>query len=245
VIAVIVLAVPAVAASRLVDTDAFPVGRVDVQGAVFTDRAAVETILRAGADNVFRYDAAAAAAQVAALPTVRHASVRVALPDLVVATVEERVPVVLWTVGDDKGGFLADADGLLFAHVTSRPTGLPRVDDRRAASGAIGVGDRLGAIDLRAARALLSVTPSMLGTGAAALAIAISDADGFEVTTQPASWTAVFGPYGEVTRSPDLVPVQVQCLASLLAAGPESRIGRVVLSPDGQACGTYAPPKKS
>ena len=44
---------------------------------------------------------------------------------------------------------------------------------------------------------------------------------------------------------PDLVPLQVQCLASLLASGPESRLGRVVLSPDGQACGTYAPPKKS
>jgi hypothetical protein len=36
--------------------------------------------------------------------------------------------------------------------------------------------------------------------------------------------------------------LQVQCLASLLAAGPEERVGRVVLSPEGQACGTYAPP---
>ena len=81
--------------------------------------------------------------------------------------------------------------------------------------------------------------------GAAALAVAVTDADGFEMATRPASWSAVFGPYGDVTRSPDIVPLQVQCLASLLAAGPESRLGRVVLSPDGQACGTYAPPKKS
>jgi hypothetical protein len=212
---------------------------------VLTDRASVEGTLLAGAGNVFRYDSAAAAARVAALPTVRRASVRVALPDLVVATIEERVPVVVWSIGDEAGGFLVDDSGLAFAHAASPPAGLPRVADRRAAGARLAVGDRLAAVDLTAARTLLSITPAMLGTAAAGLAVSVTDADGFEMTTRPASWVAVFGPYGDVTRSPDLVPLQVQCLASLLAAGPEARVGRVVLSPEGQTCGTYAPPKKS
>jgi len=244
-VAVVALAAVSVGAWRIVDSDAFRVQRVRVEGADLTDRASVETTLLAGAGNVFRYDSAAAAARIATLPTVRRVSVHVALPDLVVASVEERGPVLVWRVGDEQGGFLVDADGLVFAHVVAPPAGLSVVDDRRAASSSLAIGGELAAIDLRAARTLVSITPVMLGTGAAALAVAVTDADGFEMATRPASWTAVFGPYGDVTRSPDIVALQVQCLASLLAAGPESRLGRVVLSPEGQTCGTYAPPTKS
>ena len=242
-LAIAALLAVTVAGWRVVDADAFPVKRVDVDGAVLTDRAAVEAALLAGAGSVFRYDSAAAAARIAALPTVLRASVRVGVPDLVAASLDERAPVLLWSRGDEGGGFLVDADGLVFAQV-STAAALPRVTDQRSAAAALAIGDELAAVDLHVARALVSVTPAMLGTSAAALAVVITDSDGFELTTQPATWTAVFGPYGEVTRSPDIVPVQVQCLASLLAAGPEDRIGRVVLSPDGQACGTYAPPKK-
>jgi cell division protein FtsQ len=245
VLGVVVLVAVVLGAWRVVDADAFPVQRVSVEGAVLTDRGAVETALLSGAGSVFRYDSAAAAARVAALPTVLHASVHVGLPDLVTASVTERTAVLLWSREGDAGGDLVDADGLVFAHVATPPAGLPRVEDRRTGAAAVSIGDHVPAVDLRVARTLASITPTMLGTAAPALGVAITDADGFEIVTRPASWTAVFGPYGEVTRSPDIVPLQVQCLASLLAAGPEERIGRVVLSPEGQACGTYSPPTSS
>jgi hypothetical protein len=65
---------------------------------------------------------------------------------------------------------------------------------------------------------------------------------GFVVATDPAGWSATFGLYGEVTRNPEIVPLQVQCLASLLADQGEAKVGSVTLSPEGQLCGTFGQP---
>jgi cell division protein FtsQ len=242
--AVAVLLAVSGATWRVVDVEAFPLRQVAIDGAVLTDRAAVEqALIGSAAGGAFGYDSRAAAARVAALPTVLHAAVHVALPDTVVASIDERVPVLTWSVGKDTGGFLADSGGLLFTHADTPPPTLVHIADRRSATAGMAVGDTLAPVDLRAALALASVTPAMLGTGATRLSIAITDAEGFVMTTDPPGWTAVFGPYGEVTRGTDIVSLQVQCLASLLAASPETGVGRVVLSPEGQTCGTFAPPK--
>lgn len=243
-----VLLAVALALSQLSGASAFTVRRVDVEGAAMTDRAQVEAVLVAAASsaNIFRYDSAAAAARLAMLPTVRRVAVRTVLPDLVVATLSEREPVLAWSMGKaGDTGFLVDADGLLFADLADAPSGLVRISDLRTASTDLVAGDRIAAVELRVARELAALTPTSVGSKATALDISVTDADGFVVSTEPAGWSAVFGVYGDVVRNPDLVPLQVQCLASLLAKQAEKDVGRVVLSPDGQLCGTFAPPGRS
>lgn len=228
----------------LTGASTFAVRTIEIEGAGVTDRGLVEAaLLGAGPAraNLFRFDTTAAAARLSALPSVRAAAVRAVLPDRLVATLEERSAVLEWIVGEAR--FLIDGEGILFAEAPSGGRGtLPLVRDLRAADGALGIGSRLAPVELRAARQLAALTPGSLGSAASRVTVALTDTDGFILTTEPPGWTAVFGLYGDVTRSPDIVPLQVQCLASLLADRGEESFGHVVLSPEGQLCGTFGPP---
>lgn len=221
----------------------FAVRSVDVEGASLTARDEVEAALLDGASagNLFRFDAAAAEARLAELPAVRRATVRALLPDRLVVTLEERTAVLAIAVaGRD---FLVDEEGTLFAGLPSGGAGaLPRLSDERAASASLAVGSRLAAVDLRVARQLTALVPSALRSTASGFVVQVDDAAGFTLTREPAGWTAVFGLYGATARSPEIVALQVQCLASLMAARGEERVGRVVLDPDGQVCGTFGAP---
>jgi cell division septal protein FtsQ len=241
--AVAVLFATSVLLSQLTGASAFAVHRVDIQGAALTDRGEVAAaLLEDAAPNLFRYDTAVAAARLVRFPAIRTATVRAVLPDRVVATVEEREAVLVWRVGDVR--FLVDDSGLLFARedqVTSSLGGvdLPVVNDRRAGSVGLAVTSLIAPVDLRVARELGALTPAMLGSGAVGLTVSLDDQLGFVVATDPAGWSATFGLYGEVTRNPEIVPLQVQCLASLLADQGEAAVGSVTLSPEGQLCGTF------
>jgi cell division septal protein FtsQ len=241
--AVAVLFATSVLLSQLTGASAFAVHRVDIQGAALTDRGEVAAaLLEDAAPNLFRYDTAVAAARLVRFPAIRTATVRAVLPDRVVATVEEREAVLVWRVGDVR--FLVDNSGLLFARedqVTSSLGGvdLPVVNDRRAGSVGLAVTSLIAPVDLRVARELGALTPAMLGSGAVGLTVSLDDQLGFVVATDPAGWSATFGLYGEVTRNPEIVPLQVQCLASLLADQGEAAVGSVTLSPEGQLCGTF------
>jgi hypothetical protein len=255
---VVVLLAASVVLSQLLGASAFAVRGVDVEGARLTDPGEVAAALLEGAPpNLFRYDTALAVARLVRFPAIRTAAVRAVLPDRVIATIEERVAVLVWRVGDER--FLVDGDGLLFARedqATGLATGLaadqatgpaghedlPIVTDRRAASAGLAITSRIAPVDLRVARDLGALTPAMLGSGAAALAVSLDDQLGFVLATDPAAWSATFGLYGEVTRNPEIVPLQVQCLASLLADQGEAAVGSVTLSPEGQLCGTFGQP---
>jgi len=76
-------------------------------------------------------------------------------------------------------------------------------------------------------------------TIASSLAFSVDDTDGYMVSTQPASWTAVFGFYTPTMRKADLIPGQVRLLGSLLAKAGESKVARVILATDRD--GTYEP----
>jgi cell division septal protein FtsQ len=171
------------------------------------------------------------AARLEELPAVASAHVEVSLPGTLVVQVTERQPILAWRVRDVT--FLVDRDGMLFALAakgSGATTGLPTILDARAASTAIlGIGTRLDPTDLDAATRLASLKPDDVGSRANGLGIRITDADGFVMTTSPASWSAVFGPYSPVLRSPDLIPGQVRLLRSVLF-GKETRIARVVLA---------------
>ena len=220
----------------------FAVRRIEVSPLAWTDEATLVRWL--GVDtgtNAFLLPTAALGARVAELPTVASAEVGVSLPDALVVRVTERTPILAWHVADVT--FLVDRDGMLFAVAGAAAKGdvaaLPSITDSRAASRIIlGVGARLDPVDLDAATRLASLKPADVGSGAAGLAVRITDADGFVVTTKPGSWTAVFGPYSAVLRSPELIPGQVRLLRSLLF-GHETQIARYTLADETH--GTYLP----
>jgi cell division septal protein FtsQ len=219
----------------------FSIRNVEVSPLRWTDRAAV--VERLGIDvgtNAFRLSTAGLSDRLEQLPAVQAAAVGVHLPDTLVVSVTERTPILAWRVGDVT--FLADRDGVLFALAAKGgddAAGLPVIVDGRSMSRAVfGVGTRLDAVDLDAATRLASLTPADVGSGATRLAVRITDADGFVVTTSPASWSAVFGSYGAALRSPELIPGQVRLLRSLLF-GREADVARIVLADERN--GTYLP----
>jgi hypothetical protein len=229
----------------LTTTPALAIQRIDVSPTVWTSHD--ELVQRLGVDvgvNAVGLPTAGLAARLETLPAVAAASVQVSLPSTLVVTVTERQPILAWRVGSVT--FLVDRDGKLFAAsgpgigpAASVAVGLPTIVDLRAASTAIlGIGATLDPTDLDAATRLASLTPGDVGSQATGLVVRITDADGFTIATTPASWTAVFGPYSPVLRTPDLIPGQVRLLRSLLF-GKEELVQRVVLADDQN--GTYVP----
>ena len=225
----------------LLTTPVFAIRTIDVPTLQYTAR---DTLLgwlgvEAGT-NAFRLSTAGLAQRLEAIPAVDTASVSVALPDRLVVGVAERTPILAWRVGDVT--FLVDRTGMLFHWLPSGSdgtSGLPTVVDRRSLSTiALSVGSPLDPVDLDAATRLASLKPADIGSSAAALSVTVTDSDGFVVTTTPGSWTAVFGSYGHVLRTPDLIPGQVRLLRSLLD-GREGGIARIVLADDQN--GTYLP----
>jgi cell division protein FtsQ len=220
---------------------AFDYTRLQVDGVVFTDRAAVEAAL-AGArgENLFQLSTAPLQAAVETLPTVAHARVDIRLPGTLAVTVDERQPVLIWQVGERR--WLTDAAGTLFAELADAPPAdaadLPAVLDRRALSTSLAVGSQLDPVDLDAATRLASLAPDDVGSTAASLAVTVTDETGFVLSTAPAGWSAIFGFYTPSLRTTELIPGQVRLLRSLLD-GREAQVGRVVLA--SATDGTYLP----
>ncbi|MBI3751310.1 MAG: FtsQ-type POTRA domain-containing protein [Chloroflexi bacterium] len=216
----------------LTTVPALAITRIEVSPLSWTDHD--DLLQRLGVDpgiNAFLLPTDDLAERLGEIPSVADARVEVRLPDTLSVTVTERQPILAWRVGDVT--FLVDREGMLFA-LASKAGGsaatLPTILDGRAASKVIlGIGTRVDPTDLDAATRLASLKPDDVGTGADGLVIRISDADGFVVTTTPASWTAVFGPYSPVLRSPELIPGQVRLLRSILF-GQETRYLRITLA---------------
>ena len=220
---------------------AFDYSRLQVDGVVFTDQAAVEAALApARGANLFGLATGPLEAAIETLPTVEHASVDVHLPATLAVTVDERVPVLVWQVGEHR--WLADANGVLFAGLDDSPppeaAALPVVDDRRLASVTLEVGSRLDPVDVDAATRLASLAPGDVGSSAAGLSVAVTDESGFVLTTAPAGWSAIFGFYTPSLRTTDLIPGQVRLLRSLLD-GREPQVDRIILA--SATDGTYLP----
>jgi len=263
-IAALVMVAAAAAIYGLAVSPAFAVRTIETQGAVLTGDAAVIAALGVGTassgtgasgpavggvptpsaarDNVFTLKTAPLAARVVTLPTIASATVTAALPDAIRVDVVEREPILVWSVGARR--LLVDRDGLVLldaaaqgAPDATRDLGhsLPAIVDARARSAGLAAGGRVDPVDLDAATRLASLQPRDVGSRAKTLAIAVTDADGWVVSTA-GGWDAVFGFYTATVRPPDLVPAQVRLLRSLLA-GREAQLGRVMLA-SGDA-GTY------
>lgn len=211
---------------------AFDYSRLQVDGLHFTDPAAVEAALAdARGENLFRLSTAPLEATLGSLLTVEAARVEVRLPGTLAVTIEERQPVLIWQVGEQR--YLAAADGALFAKLGEgtppEAAGLPVIDDRRATSAGLSLGGRLDAVDLDAATRLASLVPGDVGSSAVSLAVLVTDENGFVAESRPKGWSAVFGFYTQSLRTTELIPEQVRLLRSLLT-GREPQVERVILA---------------
>jgi POTRA domain-containing FtsQ-type protein len=224
-------------------SSAFEYAKLRVLGARYTDVAAVEAALaEIRGDNLFRIDTGPLETTLGGLTTVARASVKVELPDTLAVTLDEREPILVWKVGERR--LLVDGAGTLFAVLADKAppdaAALHVVEDRRAASAGLAIGQALDPIDLDAATRLGSLRPTDVGSEAEQLAVSLTDENGFVVRSRPAGWTAVFGFYTPSLRTPELIPGQVRLLRSLLV-GREAEVERVILASDTD--GTLIPRK--
>lgn len=220
---------------------AFEFVDLEVEGAVYTERDRVETLLdEVRGANLFHLSTAPLADALRELPTVRDARIGIALPRTVTVDLVEREPVLLWVVGERR--YLADDRGVLLGLLGDAPpeesAGLPRVIDRRAASPGLSIGSRLDAVDVDAATRLASLTPAAIGSGFERLTVVVTDEHGFELRAQPRGWTAVFGFYTASLRTTAIIPGQVRLLTQLLA-GREEGVSSIILADEND--GTYIP----
>jgi hypothetical protein len=240
----------------LVSSPVFALDRIATEGATLTDEAALRAALDVPAGtNLVTLDVTALAARLESLPTVRDATVAAALPGTLAVSVAERRPILAWSVGERR--FLVDVEGRLIAELATgaglprlAPDGsvatsaatrgkpLPLLVDKRSTGASLRIGDRLGPVELDAARRLGSLEPSDVGSSAKALTVTVDDANGFVVRSAGGRWAAVFGFYTPTIRAPTLVPGQVRLLRSLLA-GREGEVARIVLA--SETDGTYVP----
>jgi cell division protein FtsQ len=239
--AILAMLLSAGAVYGVAQSTVFTYERTDVDGATFTDEAQIVAALdEARGTNLFGLVTPPFEERLARIPTVRNADVSVRLPDTIGVRIRERTPILVWRVGARR--YLADAEGQLFALLPEDPpvaaAALPVVEDRRAASVGLAVGEQLDRVDLDAATRLASIVPSDVGSGAEALDVFVDDASGFTVRSRPASWQAVFGFYTPTLRTPELIPGQVRLLRSLLI-GREPQIERIILA--SETDGTYIP----
>ena len=237
--AILAMLVSAAAIYGVAHSSVFTYARPEVEGATYTDEAAVLAVLEdARGTNLFGLVTAPLEARIRELPTVRSADVSVRLPDIVAVRLRERTPILVWQVGARR--YLVDSDGQLFARLADEPpegaAKLPVVEDRRAAAVGLSVGRAIDRVDLDAATRLASLIPADVGSEAEALHVYVSDANGFTIRTRPSTWQAVFGFYTPTLRTPELIPGQVRLLRSLLI-GREPIIDRVILA--SETDGTY------
>jgi POTRA domain, FtsQ-type len=233
--------VSALAVYGLSATSAFGFARLTIEGATLTSENAIrERLGLAGGENLFEIATEPLEARISEIPAVAAVEVSLGLPDTVAIRIEERVPILIWQLGERR--LLVDDTGFLFARLDKSPppsvADLPVIIDDRADSAKLAVRRSIDPVDFEVARRLASLTPADVGSAATDLTVGVTDGNGFIVSSVPESWVAVFGFYGRSLRTPELVPGQVQLLGKLLF-GREPSVALVILADDRD--GTYVP----
>jgi hypothetical protein len=203
------------------------VGRVAWAGERFTPDTQLKRVL-ASLDGtaLLTVDAAAVAARIQRLPAVSRATVEALLPDAVQVHIVEKEATFVWQTSAFR--LVGVADGTLIgqlapeADLPSDLAALPLIDDRRAQSRRLVVGDRIDPSSLAAALRLSGVEPAALGSTAADLAVRLTDNDGFLLVSAQPSWQADFGLYpnsdfGEPAALQQRVEAQVTAVRTLFS----------------------------
>lgn len=178
-------------------------------------------------------DAAGLAASLASLPAISEARVEAVLPDTVTITIVEKAAAFIWQTSAVR--LVGVPDGTLIGQVALRAelpedlAALPLIDDRRAESRNIIVGDRIDPATLGAALRLAQVEPAALGSVASDLDVRLTDDDGFLLVADAPSWEADFGfyPEGEAGQPGSLeerVEAQVAAVRTLFSFEGEAAV---------------------
>jgi POTRA domain-containing FtsQ-type protein len=240
--AALAMLVSALAVYGLSATSAFGFAKLQIEGATITTEQVVrERLDLAEGENLFEIATEPLEARIREIPAVAAAEISLGLPDTVAVRIQERVPILVWKIGERR--LLIDSNGMLFARLDASTSGLvadlPVIDDQRAASPKLTVGKSLAPVDLDAATRLASLTPAAVGSAATGLSVGVTDGNGFVLSSVPESWVAIFGFYTPSLRTTELVPGQVQALRELLIKVGEPTVATVILADD--STGVYIP----
>jgi len=213
------------------------VSRVAWAGERFTPASQLQrTLAPLDGTALLMVDARGLAARLERLPAVADARVEAFLPDAVKVTIVEKVAVFVWQTSAVR--LLGASDGTLIgqlalaADLPSDLAALPLVDDRRATSRDLIVGDRIEAATLAVALRLAAVDPVALGSTTTALEVRMTDDDGFLLVSRGPLWIADFGFYppldaGEPGTLEERVNAQVAAVRTLFSARLEGEISWV------------------
>jgi cell division septal protein FtsQ len=185
---------------------------------------------------ILTVDASGLAGRLAQLPAVASARVEAVLPGAVRIQIVEKSPTFVWQTTVVR--LLGVADGTLIGQVALGPdlpaelAALPLVEDQRAGSRNLTVGDQIDAPTLAAALRLSSVAPAALGSTSAGLGLRLTDDDGFLLVSASPGWQADFGFYpaldtGEVGTLDEQVGAQVAAVRTLFSVQPEGGVSWV------------------
>ncbi|HLA65099.1 MAG TPA: FtsQ-type POTRA domain-containing protein [Candidatus Saccharimonadales bacterium] len=181
-------------------------------------------------------DLSAVRAEIEKLPAVSGARVEALLPDQIQITLAEKQATFVWQTSAAR--LIGAADGTLIgqiplpADLPKDLAALPLVDDRRVASRAIAVGDRIDPALLAAALRLARLDPARLGSAATHLAVRLDDEHGFLLVANDPGWQAALGLYGvDLADDPphawDRIEAQLAAIRTLFSMRPETGVSWV------------------
>jgi len=184
-------------------------------------------------DRLLTMDLAALRSELERLPAVSQASVEAELPDTVKITLSEKAPAFVWQTSVVR--LLGAADGTLIGQIArsvdlpAELAALPLVDDERAASRSMIVGDRIDAVLLSTALRLVALDPARIGSKASGFGVSLDDEHGFVLVARDAPWQAALGndrvdPAEDPSQSTDLIEAQLAGIRTLLAMQPEEQL---------------------
>jgi POTRA domain, FtsQ-type len=198
--AVLLLALFAGGVVTLLNGPWLRVERVVYAGQHYTSEAQLGAVVDAvRGTSLLSVDSERLSGELGGLPAVAAVQVETVMPGELRVSLREKQPAFVWLTPSRK--LVGAADGAVFAELgrdAEAPdlAALPVIDDRRAASDAFRIGDRIDAEELRIALRALQLDPAVAGSEAAGFTIRIVDEYGLVLVADQPAWHAALGVYG-------------------------------------------------
>ena len=183
--------------------------------------------------SLLTVDTGALAERLGALPAVGDVRVDASVPGSIAVSITEKPAAFVWRTRGAQ--LIGTSDGSLIgelprdAALPAELAGLPYIDDARALSRLLTVGDVVRADLIAGARQLAEIDPALLGSSATRLTLRVEDEYGLLLVSAEPSWRAAFGYYGlDPSDTPESVAArierQVGAVRTLFASHAETRL---------------------